>query len=136
MYTCEVCGVQIERPHNAGPKPRWCAEHKRERNLMRSRAWAKAHPKRSRAMKYGLSVDDYEDLLAQGRCAACGSISPGWAGGWHIDHDHSCCDRIGSCGKCVRDILCQQCNLLAGHLEKQAARVEAVTRYLKGWTSA
>ena len=34
-----------------------------------------------------------------------------------IDHDHSCCSKSRSCGKCNRGLLCNECNQRMGFLE-------------------
>lgn len=67
---------------------------------------------------YNLTVEQYDAMLAEqgGRCAICRSSDPG-PKSWHVDHDHDCCPAGGSCGKCVRGLLCHSCNLLLGHAE-------------------
>lgn len=69
--------------------------------------------------KYGLTRAAFDAMLIeQGhRCAVCRSADPGrW---WCVDHDHSCCSGRGkTCGKCVRGILCENCNMIEGLLCK------------------
>ncbi|MFJ8384715.1 endonuclease domain-containing protein [Streptomyces sp. NPDC094438] len=53
-----------------------------------------------------------------GRCAICRRPESGSSGkGFHIDHDHECCDSRMTCGSCVRGMLCGYCNmyLLSGY---------------------
>lgn len=55
-------------------------------------------------------------LAAQGGvCACCGRDDPGNKGGWHLDHDHACCDvpNERACGNCWRGTLCHYCNVVA-----------------------
>ena len=35
----------------------------------------------------------------------------------NVDHDHSCCSGSKSCGKCVRGLLCTNCNMFIGRIE-------------------
>jgi hypothetical protein len=47
-----------------------------------------------------------------------------------VDHDHACCaTRMRSCGRCVRGLLCSECNRVLGFFE-DVARVAAVNAYL------
>lgn len=69
------------------------------------------------AQKYGLTIARVNAILRvqDDACAICGE-NPGDAGMegvsyWQIDHDHACCDRAGSCGECVRGLLCKSCNM-------------------------
>ncbi len=70
------------------------------------------------ARMYGLSLDDYERLLEKqgGLCAICRE-EPKNGRELTIDHNHKCCKAGGSCGKCVRGLLCHGCNMRLGQLE-------------------
>lgn len=45
-------------------------------------------------------------------CELCGSEE-----NLSIDHDHACCPGSYSCGKCVRGVLCSECNSKLGVVE-------------------
>lgn len=80
--------------------------------------------------KYGISADEYYSLLAAqaGGCAAC-SKPPGERR-LHVDHDHSCCEGNGSCGKCVRGLLCSQCNTGLGMFNDDPDRLLSAALYV------
>lgn len=87
------------------------------------------YTRRSRWARYGLSIDEGLELYeAQGgACAIC--RAPTAADALHIDHDHRCCAQ-GSCGICVRGLLCGRCNLGLGHFEDDPERLAAAIKYL------
>lgn len=37
-----------------------------------------------------------------------------------VDHDHKCCPGRKSCGRCIRGLLCDSCNLDLGIIENEA----------------
>ena len=99
----------------------------RERSNARGPRARKYHLK----SRYKMTHDDYDALLERqgGVCAICKSADPGRKGSvsFPVDHDHSCCPGIMSCGKCIRGLLCHSCNGKLGWMEKN---LEAVLAYV------
>lgn len=85
--------------------------------------------------RYGLSEEAYLELLMrqQNKCAICYSIIPRTKGAlsFDIDHDHSCCDGPKSCGKCVRGLLCGNCNKMLGLAQDSSTILYRALNYLE-----
>ena len=83
----------------------------------------------SRATKMKDYAPMRERILAEqgGVCALCKRAS----NEWHLDHDHSCCGRKDLCEKCVRGVLCRNCNIGLGMFRDDVALLEAVIAYLQ-----
>lgn len=63
--------------------------------------------------KYGLDRKAFMAMLAKqgGMCAVCRKIlDPTVLRSIHVDHDHACCPTVRTCGKCIRGLLCGNCN--------------------------
>ena len=142
---CKGCAREYNRAYRAANRERARESNRayraanRERVSESNRAYYAANRERRRAqkrawqatVKYGMSAFLREHLvgLQDSSCAICRSPFDRMATKHiHTDHDHSCCPgRDGSCGKCVRGILCRSCNLILGHYE---------SRGLSGWAEA
>ena len=99
----------------------WCRTCMRES----ARNWARKNrarrPEDRRLSRYSLTPADYLALInsTNGACPIClddfnmddFNKTP------VTDHDHSCCSGATTCGKCVRGLLCRQCNLTLGRFE-------------------
>ena len=89
--------------------------------------------------QYQLTRQDWEALFdSQGRrCAICRTDDPGnhKGSGWVVDHDHRCCPRSKTCGRCVRAILCNVCNVTVGYIENHPD-LAAVLGYVASFTSS
>ena len=72
---------------------------------------------RQRAFRYGITLETLGVLLAADCAASILGARGGCRGGLQIDHDHQCCDRFGSCGKCVRGALCHKHNTALSQYE-------------------
>ena len=109
----------------------------------RARAWLVANPERKRSnnrayaaagkkgpadrkshlkRKFGLTLEDYDRMLADqgGGCAVCGD--PPGKSALHVDHCHES-------GR-VRGLLCFRCNSAIGNLRDDPAIVAAALAYL------
>lgn len=131
---CTKCGVEkpIEDFHSRkdgsiGVRP-WC-------KVCTNKDCRKYRPRgeRKRAghlrWRYGISLEDYERLLQtqDGKCAICGTTSPGRKGVVHfaVDHDHE--------SNTVRGLLCASCNQGLGRMNDDPERLEAAARYLRAF---
>ena len=51
-----------------------------------------------------------------------------------VDHDHACCPvEKSSCGRCVRGLICRNCNAAAGQLRDSADAARSLAAYLDRW---
>jgi hypothetical protein len=157
---CEHCGEPFTYTKTNGPRRRFCtkrcgmaAAHARRAKAVRrcacgstdvprvGKAVCKAHRKadrnrtaenrRRRLAMYGLTPEQFDDMVREqrGRCGSCGDEPDDR--GLFIDHDHACCPGIGSCGNCVRGLLCHHCNCLLGNARDSIDRLQKAVRYLQ-----
>lgn len=81
--------------------------------------------------KYGLTRDDYVDMekSQNGVCKICGEPEK-YNKRLSVDHDHSCCSGAGSCGKCIRGLLCSVCNKVLGQVNDDKVLLQKMIDYL------
>lgn len=98
---------------------RWC----RECN--------KANGRVQRLKNYQMTQADFDRMMSEQdhRCAICHNEFKSTRD-THIDHDHRCCDYDGSCGRCVRGILCGECNRGLARFRDDAKIIESALHYL------
>lgn len=91
---------------------------------------------------YNLSLTRFNEMLAKQnfKCPVCKIIldyipKPGKRISVQIDHDHGCCPARGSCGKCVRGILCSNCNQGLGSFRDNSKYLKAAAKYIDGFVN-
>lgn len=84
--------------------------------------------KEGRRRQYGLKPGEYEAMLVaqNDRCRGCQRTDALL----RVDHDHSCCQKLPTCGKCNRGLLCDTCNRGVGFLKDDPATLRALADYL------
>jgi hypothetical protein len=65
-----------------------------------------------------------------GRCAICHRHQDELIKALSVDHDHACCPKAPTCGKCTRGLLCGACNLTIHALDKKPDWIEAASAYI------
>lgn len=107
--------------------------------IAKTKQWQKDNPLkfavqqfRAGYSRYNMTWLDYSkmEVEQQGKCKSCGDIPPEGKR-LVIDHDHSCCPGPASCGKCVRYLLCSNCNTALGLLKEDPDRIQALLDYAR-----
>ena len=82
---------------------------------------------------FGLTLAEYQQMIyqQQGLCALCKEPLDLEKRNPPVDHDHKCCDGKKSCGKCIRGIVHQGCNVFLGFVEGHPNILEYVKEYLE-----
>src|SRR5690606_11841718 len=82
--------------------------------------------------RFSLTSIEYEQMLeAQGGvCKLCGGVNDDGRS-LAVDHDHSCCPEMSSCGKCIRYLLCYRCNMALGYFRDNPEVCEKAADYLR-----
>lgn len=124
------------KPHARERAAQW-QKSNHERYLARQRKWKKSNPGKVRdnylRSRFRISAQDYERMLSAqgGVCATCRSeCSTGKA--LAVDHNKACCPGDKSCGKCIRGLLCRDCNTALGMVKDKREILAALVRYLGG----
>lgn len=98
--------------------------------------WRKKNPirykERITLWKYGINMQEYNRLfqIQGGMCAICKKHQSELKMALGVDHNHSCCPGSRSCGKCVRGLLCQNCNVALGFMGDNLERIDSMRQYL------
>ena len=134
LIRCPKCGEMKPREDYYGVRKRsgWCKVCSRaksaayyaankERQKAKHREWVAANKERVAAHKaksaYGIPLDEYEQLMHEGKCVICGNTER-----LRIDHCHAC--------ERVRGVLCDSCNKGLGFFRDDPALLRAAIRYL------
>lgn len=117
MRTCSKCNF-IGSDDMFTRQGKYIRNTCRQCTSMRVKQWQKnnelklkSYVKSRRWTRHGLTEHQFNTMmmLHDGNCHACFK-NPAV----HIDHDHSHCPGMFGCNKCVRGILCYNCNLALG----------------------
>lgn len=103
-----------------------------EKNKERRRLSARKRHLRS---KYNITPEDYDRMLEtqKGLCIGCERHYSEFKLPLLIDHDHACCPTNKSCGKCIRGLLCTECNGLLGYGKDNPEILKRLIKYLEDY---
>ena len=118
---CKVCKRAMDKAYHA----------KSYETKIKPRRQTDEYRVKALCWKYGLTIEQAEALFERsgGICEICIEAPANC-----VDHDHSCCPTERTCGKCVRGLLCKNCNWSIGHMKDSPKRLRAAAEYLECYT--
>lgn len=88
--------------------------------------------------RFNISPEEHDRLihLQENLCAICKRPErlhiQGRVMALSIDHDRACCNGRKSCGRCIRGLLCSNCNVALGLIEDNIEYLKSAITYLQG----
>lgn len=91
--------------------------------------------KRNNLRRYNITLEQYNQMREDQNytCAICPKHESELTRGLQVDHDHNCCPGSGSCGKCIRGLLCHGCNTTLGAVGDSTTILLAMINYLSSY---
>lgn len=135
---CINCGKTVGI-NSQGGIPKYCPECRKNYTKIYEANRQVRGPKDPRqiqkhklAYRFCLSVEQYEAMVKnqKNKCAVCDK-PPKLEQKLYIDHDHTCCSGEKSCGRCIRQLLCQRCNTALGWINDDREILKSMMQYLK-----
>ncbi len=138
MKTCNTCGVEkpLTEYHKAKVNTDGHENRCKQCKKAASQTPEALERRRQRSYKYnlkhhyGLTVEDYENLIAEqgDRCACCGDhwdavINRQAHQRWCVDHNHNTGE--------VRGLVCNACNAMLGQAQDSTERLAKGIAYLE-----
>ena len=110
----------------------WNLTHKEDKAISGRKNYAK-FGKKYIFGRLNLTSEQYNEIFNRqgGCCAVCGSHQSTLRRSLAVDHDHSCCPGRKTCGKCIRGLLCDNCNFLIGHAKNSVEILLKAAKYLE-----
>ena len=82
---------------------------------------------------FNLSLEDYNRLFRHQSYVCAGCKKPPEPNKLlTIDHNHNCCQSEKSCGKCIRGLLCRNCNAILGFCNDSPEILRNLEEYISG----
>lgn len=113
--------------------------NKLNRKLIRKRSKKRYldHPEAVKNQKlkqtFNITLDSYNKMLKEQkyRCAGCRRHRSEFGKAFAVDHDHACCSGEKSCGKCIRGLLCYDCNFILGRARDNSETLKRLAIYVR-----
>lgn len=121
--TCEFCGATFQPLRNRA-STKFCSRAHKDAARVASGEAAKASQRSNIKRRYGLTVEQVDEMAEKG-CAICKTTDwPGRHKRPTVDHDHVTGE--------VRGILCAECNAALGKFHDDPVLLQAALDYLLG----
>jgi hypothetical protein len=117
--------------HNPKKLRSWCKSCHNISERLRQHSKSATRSERKRIYKYKITPQEFvEKIRGQGGiCPICAhdlSVPS-------LDHDHNCCKKRPTCGKCNRGVVCRRCNSLLSFAEDSVDTLQRAIEYLVQW---